>query len=48
MEIIFQHYGQSLLIIIWIICGIVGFIKDPEVLILPSIATLIWFISKHV
>jgi hypothetical protein len=45
MEILFNNFGKVLLLTIWLICGIVGFFKDPGALIIAGLATVCWAIG---
>lgn len=44
MEIVFENFGKSLLILIWIICGIIGIVRDPSVMLIPAVASLVYLL----
>lgn len=48
MKIFFEHFGQVLLLLIWLICGIHGIINNNnDALVLPILATVGWVIYKQ-
>lgn len=48
MEIIFQNFGKSLLLLMWIVCGVVASTREQSAIVIPSVATIVYLIHMVV